>query len=373
MIRRLALLSLLIVSACATVEPQRTGVNYSAEPPRSMPPAPSGAPTTRADEGDWRAAGSGQDAAFERSALLTDTFYRNVDALLQQVERSGAMGVNRGWEAGARKGGEWYIEEQRFGDTVIGAGVNRNRVDLIDAGLRAFEWGFQQQAQDGSFASRDNYVSTAYFVAGVAHGIWLLETTGHARDFSGRIATMRPKLAAAARWLANANNLSAARPAMEQFNSRYFLTGYALGAAARVTGELSLAAAGDQLTREGIAKQNAAGFFTERGGFDVSFQGEALVYLLRYHDHVANADARRVIEPSLRRALAWTETRVNGAGVIQVANNTRTGANQERDRTGQPRRVSAVAVSRAFGLARFVIGEARYETLARTVATARQP
>ena len=27
---------------------------------------------------------------------------------------------------GARKGGEWFIEEQRFADTVIGAGVNRN-------------------------------------------------------------------------------------------------------------------------------------------------------------------------------------------------------------------------------------------------------
>ena len=98
---------------------------------------------------EWRAAGAGLDAAFERSAFLSDTFYRNADALLQQVEKSGAMGVNRGFEVGARKGGEWFIEEQRFADTVIGAGVNRNRMDLIDAGLRALEWGYAQQSGDG--------------------------------------------------------------------------------------------------------------------------------------------------------------------------------------------------------------------------------
>ncbi|MGL5004892.1 MAG: hypothetical protein ACRDAM_18285, partial [Casimicrobium sp.] len=336
---------------------------------RPAPPAP---PLSRTDEVDWRAAGAGQDASFERSNFLSDTFYKNADALLQQVERSGAMGVNRGWEAGARKGGDWYIEEQRFGDTVIGAGVNRNRVDLIDAGLRAFEWGFQQQAQDGSFPCKDNYVSTAYFVAGVAHSIWLLESTGFARDFSGRIATMRPKLMAAARWLGNADHIAGAKTSMDQFVSRYFLTGYALGASARVVGEPALAYSGEALIREGLAKQNAAGFFPEKSGFDVSFQGEALVYLLRYHDHVATTAARRANEPAIARAVAWLETRVNANGVIQAANNTRSGAGQERDRTGQPRRVSAVAVARAFGLARYVLGDAKYEALAQRVASARQ-
>ncbi len=360
------------MSGCATVEPPR---NYGPSTPSGQTSAqrPTGTPPSRTDEVDWRAAGQGQDIAFERSAFLADTYYKNGDALLQQVERSGAMGVNRGWEAAARKGGDWYIEEQRFGDTIIGAGVNRNRVDLIDAGLRAFEWGFQQQSPDGSFPCKDNYISTAYYVAGVAHSIWLLETSGFARDFSGRIATMRPKLALAARWLGTANNMAAAKPANDAFTSRYFLTGYALGAAARVVNDPALAAAGEQWIRDGIAKQNAAGYFPERAGFDVSFHGEALVYLLRYHDHVATADARRAIEPSVRRALAWLETRVNATGVIQIANNTRSGFGQERDRTGQPRRVSAVAVARAFGLARFVLGDGKYEPLARNVAAARQP
>jgi hypothetical protein len=373
MIRRFPLFLLFAVVGCATVEPPRR-VDYP--PPRSTQPnsqLPVQDGPARAGDRDWRAAGAGQDVAFERSNFLSDSFYRNADALLQQVERSGAMGVNRGWEAAARKGGDWYIEEQRFGDTIIGAGVNRNRVDLIDAGLRAFEWGFQQQAQDGSFPCKDNFVSTAYFVAGVAHSIWLLETSGYARDFSGRISTMRPRLASAARWLADAKNVAAAKAQNDQFTSRYFLTGYALGAAARVVGEPGLAYAGEDLIRAGLALQNAGGFFPERGGFDVSFQGEALVYLLRYHDHVATADMRRTIEPAATRALSWLESRVNATGVIQVANNTRSGFAQERDRTGQVRRISAVAVSRAFGLARFVLGDARHEAIAKNVAAARQP
>jgi hypothetical protein len=367
-------LALLVVAGCATVPPPR-GVDYRPGP--STPP-PVSAPAPRAvavapGEREWRAAGAGHDAAFERSTLLADSFYRNVDALLQQVEKSGAMGVNRGWEAAARKGGEWYIEEQRFGDTVIGAGVNRNRADVIDAGLRAFEWGFQQQAQDGSFPCRDQYLSTAYFVGAVAHSIWLLETTGYARDFSARIATMRPRLAAAARWLAEARNVAAARAQLDQHVSRYFLTAYALGASARIVNDPVLAFVGEDLLNAGLALQHATGYFPERGGFDSSFQGEALVYLLRYYDHAATADMRRTIDARLQAALRWLESRVQATGVIQFAGNTRTGAAQERDRTGQPRRVSAVAVARAFGLARYVLADARYESIAKTIASARQP
>jgi hypothetical protein len=360
----------LTLAGCATTPPPRN-VDYPRAPGATpSQPAPPSAPVIARE---WRAAGAGQDSSFERSPLLAETFYRNGDQLLQQVEKSGAMGVNRGWEAGARKGSEWYIEEQRFADTVIGAGVNRNRVDLIDAGLRALEWGFQQQAADGGFACKDAYLSTSYFVAAVAHSVWLLESTGYARDFAGRIATMKPQLQRAAVWLADRRNIDAARGQHDQYVSRYFLTGYALGGAGRVLADSSLAAAGEDMVSVGFSKQNAAGFFPERGGFDVSFQAEALVYLLRYHDHAATAAARAANDANVSRALAWLETRVSPVGVVQVSGNTRTGAGQEKDRTGQNRRVSAVAVARAFGLARYVLGESKFETLARSVATARQP
>ncbi len=366
-----SLVAALLLVGCATVPPPR-GVDYSPTPATPTAPSPrTGTPVP--SEREWRAAGSGHDAAFERSALLAETVYRNADALLQQVEKSGAMGVNRGWEAAARKGGDWFIEEQRFGDTIIGAGVNRNRPDLIDAGLRAFEWGFQQQAADGSFPCKDNYVSTAYFVGAVAHSIWLLETTGYARDVAPRIAALRPRLLSAARWLAEARNIAAAKAQNDQFSSRYFLVGYALAASARLTDDSLLAYVGEDLIRAGLALQHQSGYFPERVGFDVSFQGEALVYLLRYYDHAAAAEMRRSLQPRLTSALGWLESRTLPTGVIQVAGNTRSGFGQERDRTGQYRRVSAVAVARALGLARFVLGEARYEALAKTVANARQP
>jgi hypothetical protein len=201
----------------------------------------------------------------------------------------------------------------------------------------------------------------------------LLETTGYARDFSGRIATMRPRLAAAARWLAEARNVSAARAQLDQHVSRYFLTGYALGASARVVNDPVLAFVGEDLVNAGLALQHQNGYFPERGGFDSSFQGEALVYLLRYYDHAATADMRRTIDAKLPAALRWLESRVQPTGAIQFGGNTRTGAAQERDRTGQPRRVSAVAVARAFGLARYVLADVRYESIAKTIASARQP
>lgn len=358
-----------LLAGCGTT-PMPRGVDYPA-PTTTTPRAP--APKPAAPTREWRAAGAGLDAAFERSALLGDTFYRNADALLMQVEKSGAMGVNRGWEAAARKNGEWFIEEQRFADTVIGAGVNRNRNELIDAGVRAIEWGFAQQSPDGSFPCKDNYLGAAYFVAASAHSIWLLETTGYARNFSTRIATLRPALERAARWLADERNAQAAASQNAVYVSRLILTGYALGAAGRVLSDPDLAIAGEDFVRAGLARQHANGYFPERGGFDASFQAEALVYLLRYYDHAATADMRRDSEPAIRRALKWLESRVTPRGVVQVAGNTRSGFGQERDRTGQYRRVSAVAVSRAFGLARHVLGDSRFEGIARSVATAKQP
>ena len=363
--------ALILLSGCVTRTPPPRGVDYPAAPVaapvKSSPPPPVAA--TR----EWRAAGAGLDAAYERSALLTDTFYRNADALLRQVERSGAMGVNRGWEAAARKTGDWFIEEQRFADTVIGAGVNRNRDDLIDAGVLALEWGFAQQSSDGGFAGKDSYLGTSYFVAATAHSIWLLETTGYARNYAQRIETIRPKLERAALWLTDANRIKAASAAHDKYSSRYLLTGYALGATARVTGNPAIALAGEDMVRTGLSKLHASGYFPEAAGFDVSFQAEALVYLLRYYDHAATADTRREIESPIRRALGWLESRVASNGVVQAAGNTRSGSARERDRTGQFRRVSAVAVSRAFGLARAVLGDNKYDGLARAVASARQP
>ena len=376
--RRLALrcgvcAALILLAGCATRTPPPRGVDYPATPASPASPAKPSAAAPAAPPREWRAAGAGLDAAYERSALLTDTFYRNADALLRQVERSGAMGVNRGWEASARKTGDWFIEEQRFADTVIGAGVNRNRDDLINAGVLALEWGFAQQSGDGGFAGKDSYLGASYFVAATAHSIWLLETTGYARNYAQRIETIRPKLQRAALWLADAHRIKAASATHDKYASRYLLTGYALGATARVTGNPALALAGEDMVRTGLSKLHASGYFPEAAGFDVSFQAEALVYLLRYYDHAATADMRRDIEPVIRRALGWLESRVASNGVVQAAGNTRSGSARERDRTGHFRRVSAVAVSRAFGLARAVLGDNKYDGLARAVASARQP
>ena len=372
MSRSYLLVALLLIAGCATA-PAPSGVNYPAPTATAPKPAPPPAATTSAR--DWRAAGSGLDADYERSALLTNTFYANADVLLKQVERTGAMGVNRGWEANVTNSGkgDWYIEEQRFADTVIGAGVNRSRDDLIDAGLRTIEWGFARQITDGSFPCKDNYLSASYFVAATAHSLWLLETTGHGQPFATRIEAIRPRLQSAAVWLANPAHIQAATAQHDTHSSRYVLTGYALGATARLMGDAALAERGEDMIRRGLTRQHATGYFYERGGFDASFQAEALVYLLRYFDHAATATTRRSMEAALRLGLDWLASRVSAGGIVQTTGNTRSSATLERDRTGQPRRISAVAVSRAFGLGRSVLGASKFEALAKSVAAARQP
>ncbi len=315
--------------------------------------------------------GSGLDLQFEKSSLLAETFYRSPELLLQQVSASGAMGVNRGWEAAVGKG-EWFIDEQRFGNTLIGAGINRNRRELLDAGLRAFEWGFAQQLTDGGFGSREPVVSTAYFVAAVAHSHWLLEAAGQAAAFQARLSSQRSQLARAALWLERIPAAELSREQLETHSSRQVVLGYALAMAGRVVDAASVARAGERRLLEAMQAQQPNGVLPERGGFDVHYQAEALVYLLRGIDHAVTAGVRRELEGRILRALGWLETRIGRDGSIQTAGSTRTGSHPERDRTGQPRRVSLAPVVRAFGLARYVFAEPRYEALARRIATARQ-
>lgn len=341
-------------------------------PPTSLPAAPAPPAPPALSGGPVVVAGAGVDLQFERGLLLSDTFYRNPDLLMQQVSPSGAMGVNRGWEAGSGRG-EWFIDEQRFANTLIGAGVNRNRRDLIDAGLRALEWGFARQGPEGGFVSHEPVASAAYFVAAAAHSIWLLERAGLAAPFVSRIDALRPRLIRSAAWLVRASIDDSAVAQLQGFASRRVVLGYALAMTGRVTEDAALARAGEAHLREALAEQHPSGYLVERGGYDVSFHAEAVVYLLRFLDHAASASARRDLEPQVSRAVQWLASRVGRDGVMQVAGSTRVVGGVERDRTGQPRRLSTVAVVRALGLARYVFGEARYEALARSVANARQP
>ncbi|MFN3629754.1 MAG: hypothetical protein ACK4XK_06795 [Casimicrobiaceae bacterium] len=380
--RWLIAVTLSVLAGCASAPPPRIDYPPPARtpppvtaPPVTVLPAPPVAGVPAPPERpniEVRAVGPGLDLQFERSLLLTETLYRNADALRDQVAASGAMGVNRGFEAGTGRG-EWFIDEQRFAGTIIGAGVNRNRRDLIDAGLRALEWGFARQSVDGGFATREPLSSTAYFVAAAAHGLWLIDAAGLSPPFAERIAAIRGRLERTARWLVRAASDDAAFAQLEGYTSRRVVLGYALAIAGRVLGAGELAQAGEAQLRQALKAQHASGYLVERGGFDVSFQAEALVYLLRYLDHAATAAARRELEPHVRRGVTWLEGRINRDGFINNLGSTRTTGTAERDRTGQPRRVSVAAVVRAFGLTQHVLGEPRYERLARTVATTRQP
>ncbi|MCS6996375.1 MAG: hypothetical protein NZ533_05365 [Casimicrobiaceae bacterium] len=372
----------LVLSGCGTVPPPR--VDYpapvassaAAAQPTAAPapaapvapaptpqPPPASAETPRPVEAELR---------FERSELLAETLYRNPEALLRQIAPSGAMGVNRGQEGGATRG-TWFIDEQRFAATLVGAGINRNRRDLIEAGLRALEWGFQQQGTNGGFATPEPVISSAYFVAAAAYSLWLVEAAGASETLAARWSALRPRLARAASWLERAAEDDAMASEFELFTSRRIVVGYALAMSGRVLETAQLVRSGERHLREALRRQHEAGYFLERGGFDVGFQAEALVYLLRFYDQVASAEARRQFERPIVRALAWLESRVDARGVVLVAGSTRSAGNLERDRTGQPRRVSPAALIRAFGLARYVLGEPRYEALARAIANARQP
>ena len=128
---------------------------------------------------------------------------------------------------------------------------------------------------------------------------------------------------------------------------------------------------GEDAIQKAPKRQHASGYFRSAAATMPAFRPNVGI-LLRYYDHAATAEMQRT-GASLRRALDWLESRVSPRGVINVAGNTRTGAAQERDRTGAPRRVSAVAVSRAFGPPATCWATANSRRWPAPWATARQP
>jgi hypothetical protein len=146
---------------------------------------------------DWPSGAAG-DLAFETSAFMKDSAYRKPDRASSDFADSGAYGtVNRAWDKS--RSGEWFIEEQRYGFDAVGAGLAWGRKDLIERGLKIFNWGFAQQQADGSFHCPDAFHSTSFFIEATARTALLLQASPYAKDFAPWVASVKPKLLAAAR------------------------------------------------------------------------------------------------------------------------------------------------------------------------------
>jgi hypothetical protein len=307
------------------------------------------------------------DYAFETSEFMKQTAYRDPRKVADDVSPSGACGaVNREFDRTGK--GKWYIEEQRYGDLAVDAGLAKDDTDAIDRGMSILEWGFRHQEADGSFQCPDRFHSTSFFLEATSHSSLLLLRSPYAEKYRQRVEAFKPGIRAAARWMMRERNEVAGKRANAPYTHRRYLVAAALGEAGALCNDQPMIAASKRYIREGLALQAPEGYNPEKGGHDVSYHAVGLLYVMRYYTIVADDAMRAELRPMLDRAMVWLATRVLPDGQLDPTGNTRTGLGQEKGRTGKVKNMSYGSVYRVLAYWSQISGDESSRKLSELVA-----
>ncbi len=286
------------------------------------------------------------DLAFETSPFLAQTAYRKPDGTLEQMNPDGARGpLNQAWDNTHQ--GRWLIEEQRYGSDSVIAGLITQRQDLIDHGLKIFDWGFRMQNPDGGFSCPDRFHSASFFIEAVAHSALLIQASPMAAQNQAWIDSITPKLRRAAEWMADPKNSGPGQQHDAPYTHRFYLDADALGETGILTHDEALVKLSRQYIRNGIAHQQPDGANPEKGGTDTSYHAVGLLFAMNYYTLVANNDTRAALNPMISHGLAWLRARIRPDGVVDQSGNTRTGNGQERGPQGNLKTMSYGSAYRA--------------------------
>jgi hypothetical protein len=286
------------------------------------------------------------------------------------VHDDGASALSADWMTGKRK--DWAIEFQRGGANLIVAGVTRGDHQLVDIGLRIFEWGFNHQNPDtGAFDdSEDEFHSTSIFLTEVCRSLLVIED--RATEFQTempRVKAMIPHVRAAAHWFLKPQVLEPGKAKDQPFTHRKWLLAFCLGGAGKLSGDRDLTDAAVDFAREGIALQQPDGRNPERGGFDASYQMVDALAGSYYYTTLSPGDA-----PDLMRQVAhmiditcqWETHRLLPDGTIDPKGSSRIGI--EHQHNGVLKSVNYPEVIQAFSYAARICQKPEYEQIATKIA-----
>jgi hypothetical protein len=311
------------------------------------------------------------DMRFETSGFMGDTAYRRPETIAVDSAPSGAeSSINIQWDQ--THIGKWYIEQQRYGSDAICGGIAKQDTAAIERGLKILRWGFEQQQPDGSFNCPDSFHSTSFFVEAAAHACLLLNASSFASKYATQVEWMKPRILQAALWMTQPAVEGRGRERNAPYAHRRYLVAAALGETGILSENETLVEKSKSYIREGIKLQDPSGYNPEKGGFDTSYHAVGLYYAERYYDIVADTELKKALRGMLEKGYAWLKGRIRPDGTIDVTGNTRTGAGQERSRSGAVKTVNYGHTYRGFYRWRLISGDPTYEELAQKVFAGEQ-
>jgi hypothetical protein len=300
--------------------------------------------------------------------LLIKVLYRVPKRMVSDVAPSGAISVNAEWESGS--GGQWFIEQQRYGADLIQAGTSLKDDELIHQGRKILDWGFAHQGTDGSFpGTGDAFHSTALFVEAAGRAALLLKQYDPT-TYADAISTYTSRVHAAARWLTEPEVAETGRKHNQPYTHRRWILAAALGQAAALSGDKKLAAAAEDYAREGLALQTSEGINPEKDGYDVSYQGVGLLQAEHYYLVCPDPDLQAQIRTMLQKGLRWEMSKMDTDGSLSTEGSTRTGT--EEGRSGKAKTVDYRELIQAFSFGAAILGDSQFEEAANRIAIGRK-
>ncbi|MDZ4877808.1 MAG: hypothetical protein CLLPBCKN_007243 [Chroococcidiopsis cubana SAG 39.79] len=306
------------------------------------------------------------DLNYESTPLIVNVLYRYPSSLYNPVSPDGASNANIKWEQ--CKADRWFIEEQRYAEERIIAGLLKNDSQAIQSGFKMFDWGFARQSSDGSFkGTGDPFHSTSFFVQAVARTLLVLQQSPQASKYAYRIARYKPLVRRAARWMILPSVWKKGIERNEPYAHRRYLVAAALGLTGKLTGDRQLIDRARQSIKDGLSLQSLDGGNPEKGGYDTSYQMVGVVYAQRWVTYFPDDLLTPKVKAMINKALAWEQARISNAGEISSRGNTRTGG-EEKSRAGRTKDVSSRIVLRGFAYWGAVTGDSKWSAIARKIA-----
>ena len=272
----------------------------------------------------------GTELAFLRQARPSEIYLAGGRAYVAKQNLDGTFPDTVGGPKG-----DLAVESLRRAYFVVAAGLlseGADREKLLDQGLKAFEWGFSQAGEDGSFPNERGGVKKkqnslhpkAVYIEASARTLLLLKQTALDPRTRARAEALTPALYRSASWMANSPDTEAFFRRVKNTN-QLMSVATGLQEASLVTGRPELAARAKVMMEQILARQLEDGTFPEKGGFDSNYQTVSLDRLGNYFATLEPSAWRDTVEVALRKGTErFVQTIDPASGVINDSGNTRT-------------------------------------------------
>lgn len=246
---------------------------------------------------------------------------------------------------------------------LVEGGVLKGATNLVEAGLRAMEYGFRRQEPDGGFrydpipgvsqtpTAGDLASGASFYLASVGAAVFLLDRSAWFRSNADcaplrvRLTALDPSLSAALSYLKSKQVLLMEYDA--QAPNRLLFDAMGAVGLARYLGDAAGLELAQSFCERALGLQDREGWFKEGAGYDSSYQAVGALNLFYVAMMWPQGESREKFTEAFYRGASWECTRVLPSGEVSTFGNTRVYPGGESF-LGSQKTMAALSVAQCF-------------------------